>query len=77
LVAFAGLLMACFRQSQRRTALFLETLWHQPCCPPSPSSCKRRAPPPCGRPSSLRGLIQSPCHRNWRTIAGSGKALSS
>jgi transposase len=33
LVAFAGLLMAFFRQSKRRTALFLETLWHQPCCP--------------------------------------------
>lgn len=33
LVAFAGLLMAFFRQSKRRTALFLETLLHQPCCP--------------------------------------------
>jgi transposase len=33
LVAFAGLLMAYFRQSKRRTALFLETLLHQPCCP--------------------------------------------
>jgi len=33
LVAFAGLLMAFFRQSKRRTALFLETLWQQPCCP--------------------------------------------
>lgn len=33
LVAFAGLLMACFRQSKRRTALFLETLLNQPCCP--------------------------------------------
>jgi transposase len=33
LVAFAGLLMAFFRQSKRRTALFLETLLHQPCSP--------------------------------------------
>lgn len=31
LVAFAGLLMAYFRQSKRRTALFLETLLGQPC----------------------------------------------
>jgi transposase len=33
LVAFAGLLMAFFRQSKRRTALFLTTLLNQPCCP--------------------------------------------
>lgn len=33
LVAFTGLLMAYFRQSKRRTALFLETLLQQPCCP--------------------------------------------
>jgi transposase len=33
LIAFAGLLMACFRQSKRRTALFLESLLNQPCCP--------------------------------------------
>lgn len=33
LAAFAGLLMAYFRQSKRRTALFLETLLNQPCCP--------------------------------------------
>ncbi len=33
LVAFAGLLMAFFRQSKRRTALFMGTLLHQPCCP--------------------------------------------
>jgi transposase len=33
LVAFAGLLMAHFRQSKRRTALFLQTLLNQPCCP--------------------------------------------
>src|SRR5271170_6286817 len=33
LVAFAGLLMAFFRQSKRRTALFLTTLMNQPCCP--------------------------------------------
>jgi len=33
LVAFTGLLMAYFRQSKRRTALFLETLLNQPCCP--------------------------------------------
>lgn len=31
LVAFAGLLMAYFRQSKRRTAQFLETLLNQPC----------------------------------------------
>jgi len=36
LVAFAGLLMAFFRQSKRRTAWFLETLRHQPCCPALP-----------------------------------------
>lgn len=33
LVAFTGLLMAYFRQSKRRTALFLEALLNQPCCP--------------------------------------------
>jgi transposase len=33
LVAFTGLLMAYFRQSKRRTALFLETILNQPCCP--------------------------------------------
>ena len=33
LVALTGLLMACFRQSKRRTALFLESLLGQPCCP--------------------------------------------
>ncbi len=33
LVAFVGLLMAHFRQSKRRTALFLESLLGQPCCP--------------------------------------------
>ncbi len=33
LVAFAALLMAYFRQSKRRTALFLDTLLNQPCCP--------------------------------------------
>lgn len=33
LVAFAGLLMAYFRQSKRRTALFMQTLLNQPCCP--------------------------------------------
>jgi hypothetical protein len=32
-VAFAGLLMAYFRQSKRRTALFLGALLKQPCCP--------------------------------------------
>lgn len=32
LVAFAGLLMAYFRQSKRRTAMFLESLLRQPCC---------------------------------------------
>jgi transposase len=33
LIALAGLLMAYFRQSKRRTALFLEALLNQPCCP--------------------------------------------
>src|SRR5262249_36071989 len=33
LVGLARLLMAYFRQSKRRTALFLETLLNQPCCP--------------------------------------------
>ena len=33
LLAFSGLLMAHFRQSKRRTALFLEALLNQPCCP--------------------------------------------
>jgi transposase len=31
LTALAGLLMACFRQSKRRTAMFLETVLGQPC----------------------------------------------
>ena len=33
LIAFAGLLMAYFRQSKRRTAMFLQDLLGQPCCP--------------------------------------------
>lgn len=33
LVAFTGLLMAYFRQSKRRAALFLEAILNQPCCP--------------------------------------------
>ena len=33
LVAFTALLMAYFRQSKRRTAMFLETILGQPCCP--------------------------------------------
>jgi transposase len=33
LIAFATLLMAYFRQSKRRTALFLGVLLNQPCCP--------------------------------------------
>jgi len=33
LVAFTALLMAYFRQSKRRTALFLEAILNQPCCP--------------------------------------------
>ena len=33
LVAFVSLLMACFRQSKRRTALFVESILKIPCCP--------------------------------------------
>jgi transposase len=33
LVAFTALLMAYFRQSKRRAAMFLETILGQPCCP--------------------------------------------
>jgi len=33
LMAFTGLLMAYFRQSKRRTAMFLHDLLGQPCCP--------------------------------------------
>jgi len=33
LIAFSGLLMACFRQSKRRAALFLSTILNQPACP--------------------------------------------
>jgi transposase len=33
LIGFATLLMAYFRQSKRRTALFLSALLNQPCCP--------------------------------------------
>jgi transposase len=33
LIAFAGLLMACFRQSKRRAARFLEMILHQPASP--------------------------------------------
>jgi transposase len=33
LIAFAGLLMAYFRQSKRRTAMFFQDLLGQPCCP--------------------------------------------
>jgi transposase len=33
LIAFSGLLMACFRQSKRRAALFLSTILNQPASP--------------------------------------------
>jgi len=33
LIAFAGLLLACFRQSKRRAALFLSTILNQPASP--------------------------------------------
>lgn len=33
LIAFVALLMACFRQSKRRTALFVESILKIPCCP--------------------------------------------
>jgi len=33
LIAFVALLMACFRQSKRRTSMFVEDLLGQPCCP--------------------------------------------
>lgn len=33
LTAFVALLMACFRQSKRRTALFVTSLLNMPCCP--------------------------------------------
>jgi len=33
LVAFVGLLMACYRQSKRRTAMFVQTVLNIPCCP--------------------------------------------
>lgn len=33
LVAFSALLMACFRQSKRRTALFVESILNIPCSP--------------------------------------------
>lgn len=33
LIALSGLLMAYFRQSKRRTAMFLEAMLGQPCCP--------------------------------------------
>ena len=33
LIAFTGLLMAYFRQSKRRAAMFLQDLLGQPCCP--------------------------------------------
>ena len=33
LIAFVALLMACFRQSKRRTSLFVTSLLNAPCCP--------------------------------------------
>ena len=33
LVAFVALLMACFRQSKRRTSLFVTSILNIPCCP--------------------------------------------
>jgi transposase len=33
LIAFVALLMACFRQSKRRTSLFVESIFGIPCCP--------------------------------------------
>src|SRR5262249_20496680 len=33
LIAFVALLMACFRQSKRRTSLFVTSILNIPCCP--------------------------------------------
>lgn len=43
LIAFGGLLMACFRQSKRRSALFLSTILNQPACPAWMVSLQGRA----------------------------------
>jgi transposase len=43
LIAFSGLLMACFRQSKRRAALFLSTILNQPACPAWMVSLQGRA----------------------------------
>lgn len=43
LIAFSGLLMACFRQSKRRAALFLSTILNQPACPAWMVSLQNRA----------------------------------
>ena len=43
LVAFTGLLMAYFRQSKRRAALFLEALLGQPCCAASAVKMQHQA----------------------------------
>jgi transposase len=43
LIAFVALLMACFRQSKRRTALFVESILKIPCCPSLTVSARRTA----------------------------------
>jgi transposase len=43
LIAFSGLLMACFRQSKRRAALFLGTILNQPASPAWMVSLQNRA----------------------------------
>ena len=43
LIAFSGLLMACFRQSKRRAALFLSTILKQPASPAWMVSLQNRA----------------------------------
>lgn len=43
LVAFTALLMAYFRQSKRRAAMFLQTILGQPCCPAYAVKLQRQA----------------------------------
>jgi transposase len=86
LVAFAGLLMAYFRQSKRRTALFLETLLNQPCCPALPLKMQAQVTaalrPACDDPAAAlpaepqRGIDESPTKEAgakawlWTFVAG-------
>lgn len=59
LIAFTGLLMAYFRQSKRRTAMFLQDLLNQPCCPSLAVKMENQ----------VAAALQAPCEELQQALA--------